>query len=176
MYPQSFMDASRASVDEDISISMFTERTMSACDYDHPACVQKALNHLEDHKPIPSITLSAGRQNIDTYNLLSITLRLAPTSTGQTYIAAFIMSCRCKEDFVQFGKSLFWELFVPGNFVESRSNLWTVKACGGRTPAPTRTASRDSIPFIPQSSERETVRLKVLSPKSSSNNSESTTV
>ena len=156
------MDASRDSVDEEISISMFTERTMLACDYDHPTRVQKALNHLEDHKPIPFFTLSAGRQNIDTYNLLSITLRLAPTSTGQTYIAAFIMSCQCEEDFVQFGKSLFWELFVPGNFVKSLSNLWAVKACGGRTPAPTRAASRDSIPFIPQSSEWEVVRLKVL--------------
>jgi hypothetical protein len=95
---------------------MFTERTMLACDYDHPACVQKALNYLEDCKPIPSFTLSAGRQSIDTFDLLSITLRLAPTATGQTYIAAFIMSCQCAEDFVQFGKSLFWELFVPGSF------------------------------------------------------------
>src|SRR5947207_6435337 len=94
------MDASRDSVDEEISISMFTQRTMLTCDYDHPICVQKAMNHLEDHKPIPTFALSAGRQNIDTYNLLSITLRLAPTSTDQTYIAAFIMYCQCAEDFV----------------------------------------------------------------------------
>jgi hypothetical protein len=114
------MDATRNSVDEEISISMFTERTMSACDYDRPICVQKALNHLEDHKPIPTLALSAGRQNIDTYNLLSITLRLAPTSTGQTYIAAFIMSCQSADDFVQLGKSLFWELFVPGSCVKGK--------------------------------------------------------
>ena len=54
-------------------------------------------------------------------------------------------------------------LFLVASLKAHDSNLWTVKACGGRTPAPTRTASRDSIPFIPQSSEREAVRLKVLS-------------
>ena len=97
---------------------MCTERTMLACNYNHPACVETARNHLKDYKPIPTFTPSAGRQNIDTYNLLSITLRLAPTSTGQMYIAAFIMSCQCADDFVRFGKSLFWELFVPGYFVK----------------------------------------------------------
>ena len=114
------MNAPRDSVEEEISISMFTERTMLTCDYDHPACVQKALNHLDNHKPIPTLALSSGKPNIDTYNLLSTTLRLAPSSTGQTYIAAFIMACQCADDFVQFGKSLFWELFVPGYFYVNR--------------------------------------------------------
>lgn len=54
---------------------------------------------------------------MDTYNLLSITLQLAPTPTGQIYIAAFILSCQSEDNFVQFGKSLFWELFVSGNFL-----------------------------------------------------------
>ena len=109
------MSATRDSVDEEISISMFTERTMAACDYNHPKCVQRALNHLGQHKPISPFAPSRGTPKIDTYNLLSITLQLAPTSTGQTYIAAFILSCRREDEFIQLGKSLFWELFVPGN-------------------------------------------------------------
>jgi len=61
---------------------MFTEWTMLIYNYDHPTCVQDALNHLEDHKLISAFTLSAGRQYIDMYKLLSITLCLAASSTG----------------------------------------------------------------------------------------------
>ena len=76
------------------------------------------------------------------------------------------------------GNLSFGSYFVPGNFVKSSSDILAVKACGGRTPAPTRAASRDSIPFIPQSSGREAIRLNVRRSrsKSSSHKLESTTV
>jgi len=76
------------------------------------------------------------------------------------------------------GNFFFRSYFVPGNFVKSFSDILTVKAYGGRTPALTRVASRDSIPFIPQSSRREAVRLNVrCSPsKSSSHKLKSTMV
>src|SRR5579859_420824 len=121
----SIMDASQStddSVDEDISISMCTERIMRAFDYDHPRCVEKALKHLNDHEPIPRLTLSTARQSIDTRSLLSLTLTLAPTPTGQTYMAAFIMSCNSGDELVQLANSLFWELFVPGTLVKNHSS------------------------------------------------------
>ena len=105
----------RDSVEEEISISMFTERTISACDYEHPNCMKRALDHLDEHVPIPPVNLSRGKPMVDTYDLLSTTLRLVPTSTDQIYISAFTLSCQCADDFVQFAKSLFWEVFVPCN-------------------------------------------------------------
>jgi hypothetical protein len=109
------MNAPRDSVEEDISISMFRERTMSACEYEHPSCVEKAMKHLDEYVPIPPVVVSRGKPMFDTYDLLSTTLRLAPTPTGQIYISASILSCQREDDFFEFAKSLFWELFVPCN-------------------------------------------------------------